>query len=563
MKARGLFSMVMIAMVSNLSAQSLPATEQNHNPIQKIKINSSRLASKQSLILSGNTKENVMTRANGISYNTPEGAFWMGINYVGEGWGAVLHLPAWTSIEYQNSSSNPASTKWYVNGNLQDNVVNNNLIAAYRVNAEARSFYLPTITNASGSISFTLGAGKIGRNSGIMTRGSEETILTTAQIPEDGFFTGLQGGGYVYGSDLKSAKGEIMNLISIVHPKPISPLWVSNIYYPILSKSNTPIAEGSKMTLRIKKARTNANGVLVPTDEVLFEMTAENAVEGFAIDKNNKVYMLAFSNKIKDPITGTMVDEPFVLNEAFALELSGFDQPGIDIGLFGSSISEGDNMHTFLQFPSEAESLYSYDDMNAPVMITGFFNVISISEQTTTLKAPDNGGRAYTENGMYDFAAIFTTLEWSEDNFWYDTEMPEWIRIGLDDSEREGDGGYYALNFDCDPLPADETSRSWTFNLQSFGATADQSITIYQGIKPSGIDKTNANNEVKIVSTTDAYILSYPENVTNVSIVNVAGQTIATYELPAGGKFTVPAAELSRGLYLLKFNNNQTVKVIK
>lgn len=561
MKARGLFSMVMIAMASNLSAQTLPTTEQNHNPIQKIKINSSRLAS-QSLILSGNAKENVMTRADGISYNTPEGAFWMGINYKGEGYRAALHLPAWTTIEYQNASSNPANTKWYINGQLQDDVVNNNFISAYRVSTGEGSFYLPTITNANGSISFTLGAGKDGY-SGIMTNGSEQTILTTAQIPEDGFFTGIQGGGYVFGSDLKSQKGEIMNSFLIIQPKPISPLWVSNIYYPILSNSNTPIAEGSKMTLRIKKARPNENGVLLPTDEVLFEMTAENADEAFTIGKNNKVYMLAFSNKIKDSITGTMVDEPFVLNEAFALELSGFDQPGIDIGLFGSSISEGDNMHSFIQFPSEPESIYSYKDMNGPVMITAFFNVISISEQTTTLKAPDNGGRAYTEDGMYDFAAIFTTLEWSEDNFWYDTEMPEWIRIGLDDSQREGKGGYYALNFECDPLPAGETSRSWTFNLQSFGATADHPITIYQGIKPSGIDKTDANNEVKIVSTADAYILSYPENVTNVSIVNVAGQTIATYELPAGGKFTVPAAELSRGLYLLKFNNNQTVKVIK
>ena len=53
------------------------------------------------------------------------------------------------------------------------------------------------------------------------------------------------------------------------------------------------------------------------------------------------------------------------------------------------------------------------------------------------------------------------------------------------------------------------------------------------------------------------------EGINNVNIVNIAGQTIATYELPASGQFTIPAANLSKGIYLLKFNNNQTIKVVK
>lgn len=56
--------------------------------------------------------------------------------------------------------------------------------------------------------------------------------------------------------------------------------------------------------------------------------------------------------------------------------------------------------------------------------------------------------------------------------------------------------------------------------------------------------------------------VSYPETVTSVQVVNVAGQVVATYALE-GTSATIPAANLVNGLYLLKFDNGATVKVMK
>ena len=157
-----------------------------------------------------------------------------------------------------------------------------------------------------------------------------------------------------------------------------------------------------------------------------------------------------------------------------------------------------------------------------------------------------------------------TTAEWLDDNdFTYDVEQPDWITIERDDSQRDKQG-YYALIFECDPLPAGVESRHWTTSIQGFGdVKSDRKFTIYQGTKPVGVNETKANNTVKVVNTKEAFNLSYPETVTNVAIINVAGQTIATYDLPAAGNFTISSAELSNGIYFLKFNNNQTVKLIK
>lgn len=572
MKTKVLLSVTLMAISAAVSAQILPSPNQLENislgkiskdHFQLISTAKVKQLSETATVPVANTK--AITRANGVSYLIPEGTFWLGRTKEGAGYtGSILHAPAFTDGIYKNTSDNIAATKWYIGsrdaGEFADN--DNNLIFSYGVSGENQSWAAPTLS--AGNISFTLGQSNPD-GSGIMTRNTNIPVITTEWIDSETIYTGARAENgnstYLMGSDVIIEGDKMLNCL-IYSPKPAAPMCVTDIFYPIMSKSGKPIPEGSKMTLKIIKADTDNEGGLVPTDEVLYEMTAgpEDIIDGFLrFQDTPKTYIMTFSNKVYDPFTNTMVAEPFMLNDAFILELSGFDLDGMDLGLMGVETTEGTGgLNSFMGFPEDV--LRFYQNTNILALINGYFNVISVGE--TTLKAPNDGGVARTEDDQYAYTPVFTTLDWDEVSFWYDSETPDWILIDVNDRYRE-EYGYYALSFECDPLPAGVESRSWTFNIQSFGSIADHPITIYQGLKPSGIDKTDANSDVKIVSTADAYILSYPENVTNVSIVNVAGQTIATYELPAGGQFTVPAAELSRGLYLLKFNNNQTVKVIK
>ena len=79
---------------------------------------------------------------------------------------------------------------------------------------------------------------------------------------------------------------------------------------------------------------------------------------------------------------------------------------------------------------------------------------------------------------------------------------------------------------------------------------------------PSSIASAKSEADIKVVSSVNAFELTYPEAVTSVQVVNVAGQVIATYALE-GTSATIPAANLVNGLYLLKFDNGATVKVMK
>jgi alpha-L-arabinofuranosidase len=76
------------------------------------------------------------------------------------------------------------------------------------------------------------------------------------------------------------------------------------------------------------------------------------------------------------------------------------------------------------------------------------------------------------------------------------------------------------------------------------------------------VNKTKGTNAVR---QGDDFLLTYPSNVTSASIYNLAGQHIDEYSLNSGGICLLPAGNLSKGVYILKFNGEKTdaVKLLK
>lgn len=111
--------------------------------------------------------------------------------------------------------------------------------------------------------------------------------------------------------------------------------------------------------------------------------------------------------------------------------------------------------------------------------------------------------------------------------------------------------------------PVGETGRKATVTLETY-AGVQTKIYIEQGDAIGGIDNVGAMVKPVVTRVGDSFALTYA-GANSVSVVNMAGQVVVSYELPAEGTFTMPAESLSNGVYILKFagENAATVKVVK
>ncbi|MDR2853768.1 MAG: T9SS type A sorting domain-containing protein [Prevotellaceae bacterium] len=83
---------------------------------------------------------------------------------------------------------------------------------------------------------------------------------------------------------------------------------------------------------------------------------------------------------------------------------------------------------------------------------------------------------------------------------------------------------------------------------------------------PVAVKNTTAASQLSTVATFGAdYKVTYPADFTSLKLYSVTGQLISEYKLPATGEAIVPASNLSKGTYLLRFEGarSETVKVIK
>ena len=100
-------------------------------------------------------------------------------------------------------------------------------------------------------------------------------------------------------------------------------------------------------------------------------------------------------------------------------------------------------------------------------------------------------------------------------------------------------------------------------NLYTGSAGVNLAIFFYAPEEGSGISTTTINNQnINVINNGTDFVLSYAEGIRGVQVVNVAGQVVADYALD-GTSATIPASALAKGLYILKFDNGQTVKVMK
>ena len=84
-------------------------------------------------------------------------------------------------------------------------------------------------------------------------------------------------------------------------------------------------------------------------------------------------------------------------------------------------------------------------------------------------------------------------------------------------------------------------------------------MTIGQGTV--GVESAVVTSAARVSVVGGNFVVNAPESINAVTVYNVAGQAVATSEV--AGSTTVDASSLAKGVYVLRFNDGSTVKVIK
>lgn len=140
-----------------------------------------------------------------------------------------------------------------------------------------------------------------------------------------------------------------------------------------------------------------------------------------------------------------------------------------------------------------------------------------------------------------------------------DGEMPTWISPNLSDFTDTDGSEYSLLSFTVQALPNDLNGRTASIKVDSNGAT--KIFTISQGTGSVGTNVVNGT--IKVTTVNGNFEIVNPTSATNAKVYNVAGLLVKDVNLDAVGTTIIDGKDLAKGLYILKFNNNFTVKVVK
>lgn len=154
------------------------------------------------------------------------------------------------------------------------------------------------------------------------------------------------------------------------------------------------------------------------------------------------------------------------------------------------------------------------------------------------------------------------TASFSVDSY-YDAADLEYEGEGLDDwytvsaGEYDAATGLQPVEFTLDALPDGVDERLAVCNVSGPGLKA-QTFYVAQRRQSGVASMKNNSNRVAVVN---GNFVVKSSKATAVEVYNVAGQKVASAKV--NGTAIVPAANLAKGTYMVKFNDNTVVKVMK
>ncbi|MCF0194446.1 MAG: hypothetical protein HUK00_04635 [Bacteroidaceae bacterium] len=353
----------------------------------------------------------------------------------------------------------------------------------------------------------------------------------------------LYGAGYIEYTDQETGEKQQGTALGILYTmrKPMSNLYVEKVglWGSVNDVTLEAMPEGTELTMQIyNKENPEAEPVVLTCkgEDLVFTMEYSN----------RNFYMVNFTQKVLDPISGEEQAVPFVIDYEAEIDILGFDQEGVNLNILGVGLTEEfldgtednpyDQAYFMVRNEVTGDVRYHYYSSCLPVLgFYGMFEVINVTSeaQTETGVITDLDGMVVSADGAtctnYVDATmpgveVLTALDWTndetgEDRYWSDDMYDyEWINnlvlTQFTYSDGEPIGGAYAVAVECQPLPAGETVRYACIHITGNGVTSAP-IYIIQGEGTiEECKRVTAVNSIKAVNTT------------NDKFFNIAGQNV-------------------------------------
>ncbi len=501
-------------------------------------------------------------KSDGVYYTKPEQSLWFGSSVDGGYYYAsLLMLAPYADVTFYNKSADKAGSQWTWRDEAIPAEENGDLyfggLGCYQTNGYNVYGDAPILT--IGNTSYTLGdmntawyeATKPQGNGGFQMQvdslGDYAFIdynhaLSSGAwgiISPDENTSYLLGNGYVNTTD---QEGNITGQYQVAGVSQIFPnpkgLYVNSVHSVVYTMTQ-PLTDGAKLTMTFYNVEEQ-DGEEVIGDRVLGEMFAtvdtQTLLGGpystqFTSSGSVNIYSITFINESIDDFGGATVT-PVVLNEKFAVVITGFDQPGVDVNFLGSVPQDEEDFEgqtdILVWRDAEKSGLGSFSYQKQIVIDLNFESMYDHSEILAT--GYDQEGNEYPNLNVVNVSAdgqectndnggvivAYTAYPWLDDqdieNYYF--ELPDWISVMAfqEFTPQVSQGiefrdGRVMLQPVCDALPEGVSGRYAVINLEGRGSVSSAPIIVLQGdatlddVIEAGIKTVNTTKRTAAAST--------------------------------------------------------------
>ncbi|MBQ0103098.1 MAG: dockerin type I repeat-containing protein, partial [Prevotellaceae bacterium] len=328
--------------------------------------------------------------------------------------------------------------------------------------------------------------------------------------------------GYLYGSG--EMNGTLISSVFQEMGTTLAPLYIESAFCSILSRSaNAPMPEGTQLTLTYYNPETLVEyGSMALTTDNLLPSIYNGEQESVDTDEYGTWYYhdAHFANLVEDEF-GNMSEEPIVIDGPWAIEVSGLDQEGVDVGFIGAGNSQDNIMpeayfvvgeHAYHYTSEPLSMFFTFNAMyDKSVIVTEAqlndgteikdLNVFKVSDDGQSISCGSFAdldyvwvktaapwyGYDYDENDEF---FIFNETNADQEFYYLDVaegeEYPEWVTSYAADvqdwaNDDLDEYGAVYLTFQCEPLPAGVKGRKAELYVYGRGCVSDEPIVLIQG----------------------------------------------------------------------------------
>ena len=544
----------------------------------------------QADLIKENAPVNRRSAADGIWFARPEGA--LVTAWTDEGRGYYVNsiiVPPYYDVVYKNMSDDKANTYWYLNDNDITEYADeeNNLpIGSYgfyelHYSAEEDVWYVPSYytpelvggrlqsyrfgvehNDDAGDYESYLRVDSIGWYAYVDEQNTD-VYYGWGWLEAPGSDKYLFGSGKVTFSDGTEATS--MGIVDFFN-KPASSLYVEKVKFEFYTATEA-LKNGAELTMKFFNVETNEEGKMVLGDKVLATLkcsaddiillgerkTSPNTTTGEV-----QMGYAVFQNKVTDEF-GTEYNEPFAINEAFGVVVSGFENPDVDMNIPAPVEAAEDKtaqgMQMLLTDGEQVWYQYAYtgDPMGFPFHIYGCFdyceaqdelysfdeegNVVNTYPGLNKIVVSNDGKENHTANADADHdleaAILQTNFNWFDEEGlenYLPEELPEWVTTVVAEDMVDSDGdrnGLAYVVFECEPLPAGVKGRKAEIYFQGKGYKSELPIILIQGeVEEECITEINVEREVGLGYGVTSYEPDFTEALAYLGIENVTDATV-------------------------------------